>query len=107
MTKIPVLKRARDLTLPFRPVEIAELDGAYHSFIVRYSGDYIAHSHSADEFIYILEGIIDMEMKSGTVSVKQGEALLIPAGTVHRPRCKAMALALVVETKGLQIEDRG
>ncbi|MDO9694156.1 MAG: cupin domain-containing protein [Candidatus Latescibacteria bacterium] len=102
MPKIPVLRRARDLVQPFRPVEIAVLDGAYHAFIVRYSGDYIAHSHSSDEFIYILEGMIDIEMNRSTVTVKQGEAMLIPAGTVHRPRCKAMALALVTETKGLQ-----
>ncbi len=106
MKKIPVLKMARDLSQPFRPVEITELDGAYHSFIVRYSGDYIAHSHSADEFIYIMEGMIDIEMNAETVTVKQGEAILIPAGTSHRPRCKNMALALVTETKGLQIEGR-
>lgn len=106
MPKFPVLKMARDLTQPFRPVEITELDGAYHTFIVRYSGDYISHVHSADEFIYIMEGMIEMEMSDGTVNIKQGEALLIPAGTVHRPRCKNMALALVTETKGLQIEGR-
>ncbi|MBU0743673.1 cupin domain-containing protein [bacterium] len=106
MNKIPVLKMARDLSQPFRPVEITELDGAYHAFIVRYSGDYIAHSHSADEFIYIMEGMIDVELNDKTVTVKQGEAILIPAGTPHRPRCKNMALALVTETKGLQIEGR-
>ena len=33
-------------------------------------------------------------------------AARFPAGTVHRPRCKAMALALVTETKGLQTKDR-
>jgi mannose-6-phosphate isomerase-like protein (cupin superfamily) len=34
--------------------------------------------------------------------VRQGEAILIPAGKPHRPRCKNFALGLVVETKGLQ-----
>ena len=106
MPKFPILKMARDLAQPFRPVEITELDGAYHIFIVRYSGDYIPHSHSADEFIYIIEGMIDLEMNDETVTVKQGEGVLIPAGTAHRPRCKNMALALVTETKGLQIEGR-
>ncbi len=103
MPKYSVLKMARDLAQPFRPVEIAELDGSYHSFIVRYSGDFVAHSHKADEFIYILEGLIEVEMGNKTVELKQGDALLIPAGVTHRPRCKNMALALVFETKGLQV----
>ena len=103
MPKYSVLKMARDLAQPFRPLEIAELDGAYHSFIVRYSGDFVAHKHKADEFIYILEGQIQVEMGDKTVEVRQGEALHIPAGTMHRPRCKNMALALVFETKGLQV----
>lgn len=103
MPKYSVLKMARDLAQPFRPVEIADMDGAYHSFIVRYSGDFVTHSHKADEFIYLLEGQIEVDMGEETVVVKQGDALHIPAGVAHRPRCKNMALALVFETKGLQV----
>ena len=102
---IQVLKMARDLNQPFRPMEIADLDGAYHAFIVRYSGDYIAHSHSADELIYVLEGALEMEIAGEIQALKQGEALRIPAGTRHKPRCRNNALALVVETKGLQTEE--
>jgi len=100
--KFSVLKQARGLEQPFRPVEIADLDGKYHAFMVRYSGDYITHSHTADEFIYILEGSIEMEIDSKMVEVRQGESMLVPAGSMHRPRCKNMALALVFEKKGLQ-----
>ena len=104
MPKYQVLKMARDIAQAFRPVEITELDGAYHAFVVRYSGDYIRHQHGRDEFIYLLEGMIDMEIDSATVTVRQGEAIKIPAGTEHRPRCKGTALALVFETRGLQVE---
>jgi mannose-6-phosphate isomerase-like protein (cupin superfamily) len=102
--KYRVLKQARMLEHVFRPVEIADLDGEYHAFIVRYSGDYVTHRHRADEFIYILEGLILMEIGGEQVEVRQGEALLVPAGTPHRARCRNMALALVVEKKGLQHE---
>jgi mannose-6-phosphate isomerase-like protein (cupin superfamily) len=102
--KYAVLKMARDLAQPFRPVEIADLDGAYHAFIVRYSGDYIPHSHSADEFVYILEGELEVVVDGVSVPLRQGEALKVPAHVVHRPRCKGMALGMVFETKGLQIE---
>jgi mannose-6-phosphate isomerase-like protein (cupin superfamily) len=100
--KFSVLKQARMLDQPFRPLEITDLDDGYHAFIVRYSGDYITHAHAADEFIYIIEGAITMEVDKKAVELRQGEAMLIPAGSQHRPRCKNMALALVVEQKGLQ-----
>lgn len=102
MTKFPVLKMARGLSQVFRPVEVTNIDSDYHAFIVRYSGDYIVHSHDKDEFVYILEGSLEVEMEGQAVEVRQGEALLVPAGTLHRPRCRNMALGLVVETRGLQ-----
>jgi len=86
----------------FRPVEITDIDDDYHAFIVRYSGDYIAHSHTADEFVYIVEGVLNFEIDGREVEVRQGEAMLIPAGSQHRPRCKNFALGLVMEKKGLQ-----
>jgi mannose-6-phosphate isomerase-like protein (cupin superfamily) len=87
---------------PFRPVELTDIDRGYHAFIVRYSGDYITHTHKSDEFIYILEGAIRMELGGETIEVRQGEAILVPAGQPHRPRCRNMALALVMEKRGLQ-----
>ena len=84
-----VLRLARGLNLPFRPVEITDIDGEYHAFIVRYSGDYVHHEHDRDEFVYILEGVLVIEMAGKEEEVRQGEAILIPAGTRHRPRCKA------------------
>ena len=102
MAKHSVLKMARGLQVPFRPVEVADIDGSYHAFIVRYSGDYIHHSHDKDEFVYILEGAVTFEIGGRTEEVRQGEAIVIPAGVLHRPRCRNSALGMVVETKGLQ-----
>ncbi len=86
----------------FRPLEITDIDDNYHAFVVRYSGDYIVHSHDMDEFVYILEGSLIMEIDGQDVEVRQGEAIKIPAGKSHRPRCKNMALGMVIETRGLQ-----
>lgn len=102
MPKFPVLKLARGLSHVFRPVEVTNIDDNYHAFIVRYSGDYLVHTHDKDEFVYILEGSLIVEMEGKDVEVRQGEAFVVPAGTPHRPRCRNMALGLVVETRGLQ-----
>lgn len=102
MSKHSVLKLARGLTTVFCPVELTDIDDSHHAFIVRYSGDYITHTHDRDEFVYILEGSLIVEIDGHEEEVRQGEAILIPAGRPHRPRCKNFALGLVVETKGLQ-----
>jgi mannose-6-phosphate isomerase-like protein (cupin superfamily) len=100
--KFPVLKNARGLAQVFRPVEVTDIDDSHHAFIVRYSGDYIVHTHDKDEFVYILEGELIIEIDGVEERVQQGEAYLVPAGKPHRPRCKNMALGLIIETKGLQ-----
>ncbi len=102
MAKMSTLKMARGLKQVFRPVELTDIDDSYHAFIVRYSGDYIVHSHDSDEFVHILEGSLEVEINGRTEEVRQGESILIPAGSPHRPKCGNMALGLVVEKKGLQ-----
>jgi mannose-6-phosphate isomerase-like protein (cupin superfamily) len=102
MPKFPVLKMARGLNQAFLPIEITDLDDTHHVFIVRYSGDYMFHSHDKDEFVYILEGAVVFEIAGRAEEVRQGEAIRIPAGVEHRPRCKNSALGMVVEVRGLQ-----
>ncbi len=102
MPKYSVLRMARGLSEVFRPVVVTEIDEDYHAFIVRYSGDYMAHAHELDEFITILEGELLVEMEGETITVRQGESILIPGGVQHKPRCPNSALALVVEHKGQQ-----
>lgn len=102
MPKFSVLKMARGLNKVFLPVEVTDINKDYHAFIVRYSGDYIVHTHDKDEFVYILEGSLVIEIDGKEEEVRQGEAYLVPAGHKHRPRCRNMALGLIIETKGLQ-----
>lgn len=104
MPKYSVLRMARGLTEVFRPVVVTDIDEDYHAFIVRYSGDYLAHVHEKDEFITILEGELVMELDGDSHTVRQGECILVPAGKTHKPRCPNMALALVMEKKGLQTQ---
>ncbi len=105
-TKCAALQTARDLDQPFRPVELAVLDGSHHAFVVRYEGDYERHAHQADEFIYILEGEISLEMEHAYINLAAGDTILVPAGVTHKPRCRDTALALIVEKVGTQAEPR-
>lgn len=102
--KFPVLDTARELDQAFRPVQLAEIDGSHHAFVVRYEGDFDRHVHRGDEFVYVLEGEISFEMEHAYITLGPGESILIPAGVPHKPRCRETALAMIVERVGLQAE---
>lgn len=63
------------------------------------------HYHPGEEVIYVLEGSLEYEVEGkGTVTLKAGEVLFIPAGVVHAARnntnVKASELATYIVEKG-------
>ena len=63
------------------------------------------HYHPGEEVIYVLEGSLEYEVEGkGTVTLKAGEVLFIPAGVVHAARnntnAKASELATYIVEKG-------
>lgn len=102
MPKIPVLRVARKLERVFRPHDLCVVDNDYHVFVVAYNGPYVEHQHSADEFIYILEGELVMEVEGQPQTLRQGDAVHIPAGTRHKPIATKRVLGMVFERRGLQ-----
>ena len=63
------------------------------------------HSHPGEEVIYVLEGALEYDVEGkGTVTLKAGEVLFIPAGVVHAARnntnVKASELATYIVEKG-------
>lgn len=41
------------------------------------------HTHPGEEIIYVLEGTLEYQIDSKTVTVKPGFVLFVPAGTIH------------------------
>ncbi len=105
MPKIPVLQVARKLERAFRPHDLVSVDNGYHVFTVAYQGVYAEHQHSGDEFIYVLEGVLNVQMAGEVVELRQGEGMLIPAGVRHKPSASGRALAMIFERRGLQAEN--
>ena len=65
-------------------------------------GEYHWHKHDEDdEFFYVIEGrlVIDLEGQSLDLSPRQG--VVIPKGTMHRPRAAKRTVILMVETNGI------
>lgn len=65
-------------------------------------GEYHWHKHdSDDEFFYVVEGqlLIDLEGKTVALSPRQG--FVVPSGTMHRTRAPQRTVILMVENAGI------
>lgn len=87
-----------DLSVPGFETVQAKIDFDAHSAFGK-------HSHPGEEVIYVLEGSLEYEVEGkGTVTLKAGEVLFIPAGVVHAARnntnAKASELATYIVEKG-------
>ena len=66
-----------DLSAPGREVVQVRVDLAPGAAFGR-------HSHPGEEIVYVIEGTLEYEVEGKpTVTLKAGEVLFIPAGTVH------------------------
>jgi mannose-6-phosphate isomerase-like protein (cupin superfamily) len=65
-------------------------------------GDFHWHKHEReDEFFFVLEGRLDIELEDRLISLAPGQACTIPAGTMHFPHARGRTVVLMVEKAGL------
>ena len=79
--QVPGTKRTdlqrHDLSVPGREVVQARVDIAPGVLAPR-------HSHPGEEIVYVIEGVLEYQLDgSPPVTLKAGEVLFIPAGTIH------------------------
>jgi mannose-6-phosphate isomerase-like protein (cupin superfamily) len=63
-------------------------------------GEYHWHKHDDDdEFFYVVEGRLEIDLEGHTVTLKPRQGVVIPKGVMHRPRAMQRTVMLMVETK--------
>jgi mannose-6-phosphate isomerase-like protein (cupin superfamily) len=103
MPKINILKEAEKIKKPFTPYHLVNVDN-YHVFLGLFEKDYKRHKHPYDEFFYVVLGEIAIEMDKETVSLNEGEGLLVKKNTWHKSIAKDKAVVMLFEKLGMQIE---
>lgn len=59
------------------------------------------HTHAdSDELFYCIEGAFDIEFEDGMTHLGEGDFIIIPRGTRHRPVCKGPVKCLLIEQEG-------
>jgi mannose-6-phosphate isomerase-like protein (cupin superfamily) len=60
------------------------------------------HKHDEDdEFFYLVEGRLFIDLEGRTVSLEPRQRLVVPKGTVHRTRAPQRTVVLMVENAGI------
>ena len=80
------LKEKLDLISDFwTPVIIGELN-LQHVKLAKIKGEFIMHHHEhEDELFYVIKGKMKMEFEDHSEEINEGEFIIIPKGTRHRP----------------------
>jgi len=71
-------------------VRIAKIEGAF---------DWHAHEGVEEAFL-VMNGCFNMEFRDQTVEMNEGDFLVVPAGTEHRPVADAECWIMMIETAG-------
>lgn len=59
------------------------------------------HTHdSSDEMFFCIEGEFDIEFEDGITHLCEGDFIIIPKGTKHRPICRNLVKCLLIEVEG-------
>jgi mannose-6-phosphate isomerase-like protein (cupin superfamily) len=65
-------------------------------------GEYHWHKHDHDdEFFYVVEGKLLIDMESRTVELTPRQGFVVPKGVMHRTRAPQRTVILMVENAGI------
>ena len=81
----------------WEPKIVGELNGQ-HVKLAKFQGEFIWHSHeSEDELFLVVSGSFDMLFRDRTVTVNEGEFIVVPRGVEHCPRAEDEVHVLLFE----------
>jgi mannose-6-phosphate isomerase-like protein (cupin superfamily) len=85
MEKINIREKLALFSDHWNPRVVGELNGQ-HVKVVKFQGEFVWHDHAAeDELFLVLRGSFRMEFRDRSVTLNEGEFLIVPRGVEHRP----------------------
>jgi mannose-6-phosphate isomerase-like protein (cupin superfamily) len=85
------------ITTHWSPVVIADVNGQQVK-AVKFLGEFHWHQHQReDELFLVHRGEFRMEFRDRAVTLREGECIVVPRGTEHRPVAEAEVEVLLFE----------
>lgn len=88
MEKVNLAESFSKIPDHWNPRIAGELNG-HQVKLVKFKGPFEFHFHEKeDELFFVLKGSFDMEFRDKTITLNEGEFLIVPKGIEHRPNAK-------------------
>ena len=101
MKKINFKSKFQKFEDHWSPKVIAEMND-YQFKLVKIKDDFVWHKHDdTDEVFIVLEGMIYIEFEDETIEINEGEMIVVPRGTKHKPYANEVAKIMLVEPAGV------
>jgi mannose-6-phosphate isomerase-like protein (cupin superfamily) len=98
MKKINIKQQFVNLIALWSPKVIARLND-YEVRIAQVQGDYHWHQHlRSDELFLVIEGELRIDFRDHTVLLKEGELMVVPKATEHKPFAEKPCRILLIES---------
>ena len=97
MEKVNLTQKLSLFNEQWRPKIVGEMNGQQIK-LVKFKGLFVWHHHdNEDELFYVVKGSFDMELRGKTVTINEGEFIIVPKGVEHRPNAKEEAAVMLFE----------
>ena len=85
MGKVNIHEKLASFSDYWNPRVVGELNGQ-HVKLVKFQGEFVWHDHEAeDELFLVVRGSFRMDFRDRSVTLKEGEFIIVPRGVEHRP----------------------
>jgi len=86
----------------WNPKIIGQLNGQDVK-IAKIEGEFVWHDHkNEDELFYVIKGVLQIAFRDKTVTLKEGEMLIIPKGVEHKPIAREEVWILLFEPSNIK-----
>jgi mannose-6-phosphate isomerase-like protein (cupin superfamily) len=105
MKKVRLKEKLATFNEHWSPKIVGELN-SQHVKVVKFQGDFVWHRHEReDEMFLVLKGEFDMRYRDSsgieqTLLISEGEFVIVPHGTEHRPHADSEVHVLLFEPAG-------
>lgn len=73
----------------------------YHIKLAKFHGEFTWHRHIiTDEVFFVLKGEMQIHFRTKSVTIKQGEMLVVPKGVEHKPSANELCEVMLIEPEG-------
>lgn len=81
----------------WKPIIVGELNNQ-HVKLVKIKDKFTMHHHdNEDEMFLVLKGLLKMDFGDRIIEIKEGEFIIVPRGTEHRPIAESEVHILLFE----------